>query len=265
LSGRWPWASNCDNSQWACVGAIIPETAERPAGTGWFLVPMDELVIDQDSWFVSGMQGTGSKTIYAASPLFVPTHRVIYFDDIADRKAPGCLIGNNSPALFAFSTFGGATLAGPVLGMAQGALNLFAGAMKDKLRVAMKPGVKLTAGQNPFVQERLGRAQAMINCAFVSLTSTLEQSEERIFAGKAPGVDERIRVRMALVQSVRLSVDAVNLIMETAGASAADSHLPLQRFWRDINAAVRHISFDTTTLFPVAGQHILGLEPKMGY
>ena len=226
---------------------------------------MSDLCIDQTSWFVSGMQGTGSKTLFAEEPVFVPGHRVIYFDDIADRKVPGCAIPGNTPADFAFSTFGGAALAGPVLGMAQGALNLFAASMRDKLRVSMKPGMKMTAGQNPFVQERIGRAQAMINSAFVTLVATLEQVEAKIFTGEAPTVDDRILIRRSIVFSVRQAVESTNLFMELAGASAADSDLPLQRFWRDINAASRHVRFDGPAAFSMAGQHLLGLPPMGAY
>lgn len=263
--GRWPWVSNCDNSHWAYVSAILPEMDGRTAGTGWFLVPMSELEIDQKSWFVSGMQGTGSKVLVAEKPVFVPSHRVLYFDDIGPRKAPGCAIPGNAPSQFAFFPFGGAVLAGPVLGMAQGALNLFAGAMKDKLRTAMKPGANMSAAQNPFVQERIGRAQAMIHAAHVSLVAALEQAEEKILAGEMLSVDDRIMVRRCIVFSVRLATDAANLVMEVAGASAADSDLPLQRFWRDINAASRHLNFDGPAVFSMAGQHLLGLEPKGAY
>jgi resorcinol 4-hydroxylase (FADH2) len=263
--GRWPWVSNCDNSQWAYVSAILPEMDGRPAGTGWFLVPMSELQIDQKSWFVSGMQGTGSKVVFAEEPVFVPAHRVIHFDDIGPRKAPGCAIPGNLPSQFSFFPFGGAALAGPVLGMAQGALNLFAGAMKDKLRTAMKPGANMTAGQSPFVQERIGRAEAMIHAAYLSLVGALEQVEKGVLAGEMPSVDDRIMVRRTIVFSVRLATDAVNHLMELAGASAADSDLPLQRFWRDINAASRHLNFDAPGVFSMAGQHLLGLEPRGAY
>lgn len=74
-------------------------------------------------------------------------------------------------------------------------------------------------------------------------------------------MNERIRVRGALVNAARQSADAVNLFMEMAGASAADSQLPLQRFWRDINAAARHASLDASGVSSMVGRDILGLEP----
>lgn len=265
ISGRWPWASNCENSQWAFVSALIPDSDGKPTGTGWFLAPMTDLHVDQNSWFVSGMQGSGSKTLYADTPIFVPSYRVIRFDDIAERKVPGCRLPGNSPADFSFSTFGGAALVGPVLGMAQGAVNWFTDFVKQKLRVAMRPGAPMTAGQNPFVQERLGRAQAAIDAAVLSLVATLERIEEGVFAGNIPSVSDRIQVRSGLVYSARLAVDATNGLMELAGATAADTALPLQRFWRDINAASRHISLDGPGVFSMAGRHLLGMDPAGGF
>jgi len=259
--GLWPFASNCDNSQWAFVAANVPEVNGRQPGVCWFLLPTTELSIDQKSWVVSGMQGTGSKTLVAHEPVFVPAHRVIYYDDIAERKTPGFAVPGNTPAGFAFSTFGATALAGPILGMAQGALNLFIAATREKLRLTMRPGMTVPAGQSPFVQERIGRSQAMIRAALASLVQTLEGVEAKIFAGEAPSLDDRILVRAAIVASVRQAVDATNAFVEAAGAAAADSTLPLQRFWRDINAASRHVSFDAPAAFSMSGQHLLGLQP----
>jgi len=261
IKGRWPWASNCENSAWAFVSALLPEADGTAGGVGWFMVPLSQLAIDQDSWFVSGMQGTGSKTLYADAPIFVPAVRTIRFDDIATRRVPGCSVPANPMANFAFSTFGAAGLLGPIIGMARGALDCFVEATKAKVRVSMRPGAPTPAGQNPFVQERIGRAGAMIDAALTVALAELQAAEQQVFATGQLGIDERIRVRRTFGFCVRQAVDAVCLVTEMAGASAADSRLPLQRFWRDINAASRHVSFDVPGINTMSGQHTLGLPP----
>jgi len=261
IRGRWPWASNCDNSAWAFVSARIPEADSSGGGVAWFMVPIEQLVIDQNSWHVCGMQGTGSKTLCADEPIFVPAARAIRFDDITARRVPGCVVPANPMANFAFSTFGAAGLLGPILGMAKGALDLFVEATKAKVRVSMRPGSPVPAGQSPFIQERIGRAAAMIDAGQRLAVAELESAEQQVFATGQLGVDERIRVRRTFGFCVRQAVDAVNLVAEVAGASASDSSLPLQRFWRDINAGARHVSFDVAGINMMAGQHALGLPP----
>lgn len=259
--GRWPFGSNCDNSQWAFLSAGLPSEGDGPSATTWFLVPMSELKTDEDSWFVSGMQGTGSKTLSADEPIFVPEHRVIRFDDVATRAVPGCSIEGNTPANFSFSTFGACSLIGPILGMAKGALDWYVQMTKEKIRITMKAGLKLSAGQSPFAQERIGQASVMIESALAFALAEVEAAEQKVFSGEELTVSERIRVRAALVNAARQSVEAVNLFMVIAGASAADSNLPLQRFWRDINAAARHASLDTSGVSSLVGQDLLGLPP----
>ena len=59
LSGRWSFASGCDNAQWGIFGGIIP-FADGPK-PGFFLVPRSDFTIFDD-WNPMGLAGTGSKT-----------------------------------------------------------------------------------------------------------------------------------------------------------------------------------------------------------
>jgi len=68
VSGRWSFSSGCDASSWAMVavgGAV-------PAATLWLLLPRGDYEI-VDTWFASGMRGTGSKDIVVRD-VFVPGH-----------------------------------------------------------------------------------------------------------------------------------------------------------------------------------------------
>ncbi|MEC8857432.1 MAG: acyl-CoA dehydrogenase family protein, partial [Chloroflexota bacterium] len=69
LTGRWEFSSGCDSASWLILGA---------AGIGertWMLVPSQDFEI-VDTWFVSGLRGTGSKDI-VIEDAFVPSHRVL--------------------------------------------------------------------------------------------------------------------------------------------------------------------------------------------
>jgi resorcinol 4-hydroxylase (FADH2) len=257
LSGRWPFASNCENSQWAIISAIVPEADGQPSGPGWFLTPIDPLHIDQDTWHVSGLAGTGSKTLYTEEPVFVPARRLVRLSDIVGVTTPGTSIPDNPLAGFGWTTFGGAALVAPLLGMARGALDWYGEYMRSKIR----PGATSTAAHNPHNQVRAGRASADIDAALALLLNTLESAEQVVFGGGRLDTETRVAVRRAIGYAASQSVQAVNTLAEAAGASSTDLSLPLQRHWRDVNAGARHVSLDEPGIMSMVGQQLFGLTP----
>ncbi|HUN38069.1 MAG TPA: acyl-CoA dehydrogenase family protein [Trebonia sp.] len=257
LHGRWPFASNCDNSSWSVISAIIPEHDGIPSGPGWFLTPMTTLEIDPDSWQVAGLQGTGSKTLYADEPVFVPSYRMVRLSDVIALTTPGAAIEGNVLARFGFSTFGGAGLVSPLLGMARGALDWFTQNMRSKIR----PGSPGTGANSPFVQARTGRAAAAIDAAVTLLLADLAAAEDLVRRGGALDVAGRIRIRRDIGFAARVAVDAVNSLYEAAGASSSSLDQPIQRFWRDVNAGARHVGLEDQSIMAMAGQQLLGLQP----
>lgn len=261
VHGRWPFGSNCDSADWMFVSATLPPSGDKPADVGWFMVPAAELAIDHDSWRVSGMQGTGSKTLLADQPLFVPEHRVIRFSDVMKVSTPGRAIEGNTMAHFGFTTFGATTLVAPMLGMAQGALDWFVGAMAKKAKTSLKPGGAGLVAQSPFVQARVGAASAAIDSAMTLLLADLAPVEAKILAGGTLEPAERIRIRRDIGFAAQQAVHAVNLLFEGAGGSATALDTPIQRFWRDINAAARHASLEVQPIYALYGEERFGLPP----
>jgi resorcinol 4-hydroxylase (FADH2) len=260
--GRWPFASNCDNSDWLFVSALLPEAEGQPSSVGWFMVPRADLGIDQDSWHVAGMQGTGSKTLLADHPVFVPAHRVIRFADVERGTTPGRGIAGNVMAGFNFATMGAVTLVAPLLGTAQAALDWYSEAMRVKVKASLKPGAPMSVAQSPQAQARAGEAQVRIDAALALLLADLAPLEAQVRAGEDLAVADRVRIRRDIGFAARAAADAVNLLFEGAGAASAALDAPIQRHWRDINAAARHASLDTQAIYALVGQVCFGLDPK---
>ena len=72
---------------------------------------------------------------------------------------------------------------------------------------------------------------------------------------------ERVLVRRDIGFAARQAADAVNLLFEGAGVASAALDMPIQRHWRDINAAAGHAGRDVQTICALAGQVCFGLEP----
>jgi alkylation response protein AidB-like acyl-CoA dehydrogenase len=259
IAGAWHYASNCENSQWLMLGAAAPN-ANGPPDIMWCLVPITDVVVDQDSWFTSGLQGTGSKTVRIATPRFVPDHRLVRFADITAGTTPGSKIENNIMSCLGFTTFGPTSLAAPVLGMAQGALEAFIQMAQTKVR-AVTPGTMVPIANSPVIQGAIGAASATVASAFTLLLTSVTAAENKLRRGIPLEVAERVAVRRNQGFAAQQSVAVVNDLFAREGAAGSDLAAPLQRFWRDANAAALHLSLDWETLAAMDGQLKLGRDP----
>ena len=259
LAGAWPYASNCENSQWLMLGALVP-SSKGPPDVMWCLVPFADMAVDQDTWFTSGLQGTGSKTVRIDQPVFVPDHRMVRFADIVAGTVPGKQIENNNMSHLGFTTFGPTALVSPILGMARGALDAFIDMAKTKVRAA-KPGVMVSMSGSPLIQTRLGSASATIEAAFTLLLTGVAAAEGKVRRGVPLEIGERIAIRRNQGFAANQSVNVVNDLYAKEGAAGSDLTAPLQRFWRDANAAALHLSLDWEPIAAMYGQQQLGLEP----
>ena len=87
VSGMWTFCSGCDHARWMVFGVGIAEQDQTPKETGFVLIPVDQVEID-NSWNVIGLKGTGSKNA-AVADVFVPTHRMVTLADAQAGAAAG--------------------------------------------------------------------------------------------------------------------------------------------------------------------------------
>jgi resorcinol 4-hydroxylase (FADH2) len=260
ISGSWPYASGVDSAAWLILAVLIPGkgTAPTPA---WCLVPVSDVVVDHDSWNVSGLEGTGSKTLAIFDPVFVPKHRMLPIGAVFSGKVPGLEVPGNHQARFGFPTFGPTALVSPIVGMAQGALDAFTETARNAQRMA-RPGVFEKVAESPLIQSLIGQAAARIDAAQTLMVTSLREGQEIVRAGGTLDIEQRVRIRRNHGFAARTSAEVVNDIFVKVGAAAIDEKNRVQRFWRDANAAALHTSIDWDTLSALYGTQQLGLQPQ---
>jgi 3-hydroxy-9,10-secoandrosta-1,3,5(10)-triene-9,17-dione monooxygenase len=219
------------------------------------------VVIDHGSWNVSGLQGTGSKTVGIVDPVFVPKHRVLPLGAIFSGKVPGLEVPGNHQARFGYPTFGPTALVSPIVGMAQGALDAFTETARGARRMA-RPGVFEKVAESPLIQSLIGQAAARIDAARTLMVTSLQEGQDIVRTGGTLDVEQRVRIRRNHGFAARTSSEVVNEIFAKSGAAAADETNRVQRFWRDANAAALHASIDWDTLSALYGTQQLGLQPQ---
>ena len=101
----------------------------------------------------------------------------------------------------------------------------------------------------------------MIESALTLLLTSVAAAEEKVRRGHPLQVGERVAIRRNQGFAAKQSVAVVNDLFAKEGASGSDLAAPLQRFWRDVNAAALHLSLDWESIATMYGQQRLGLEP----
>ena len=165
IKGKWSFASNVDNSQWALLGVHFPVTSplDKPSA-GFLLVPRNEWEIEDD-WHVMGQSGTGSKSIVMKADVFVPEHRKITFAELSSGNPPG-LKDNPHPIYgIPFLSAVPVCLVAPILGTLQGAIDTFVELCESRVtRGAVAGGGSSLRDFFP-VQSRLAEACASLDAA----------------------------------------------------------------------------------------------------
>jgi 3-hydroxy-9,10-secoandrosta-1,3,5(10)-triene-9,17-dione monooxygenase len=218
VSGRWGFSSGCDAASWVMVA-----TGTQTAMT-WLLLPRADYDI-VDTWFASGMRGSGSKDVVVENA-FVPAHRAMDPNRAGETDFTGWELHKRVSYRVPLRALTGWDLAAPIVGMAQGAIDAL---------VARHRGTESVA-----LQLRLAEASAEVDAARVLHRHDIREMLERAARGDAFTGMDRARYRRDKAFVTRLCVAAVNRLFEASGARAVLDTDPAQRFHRDVHAASHH-------------------------
>ena len=255
INGAWPYMSGSRQATWTQQGVVL-EGYDGPVvpGISMCYIPMSEFEI-KDTWFVSGMQGTGSDTAIAKD-VFIPEGQMVLMDERAGQidptkkhfGAPSDLI----PAVPMVRATGLAQLIGAVEAMLE---IVTADAGKPVLTTTIGP----RRGSGAFMRD-LGEAAALIDTAKTILFS-LTGKLDRIGLGEEFTLAEKAQHRAACAQIVETVHAASESLMFQAGSSAFSLEKPINRYWRDVSMALRHIQNIPTIGYEIHGRSLAGGDP----
>lgn len=259
VSARCQPLSGVHHSAWALVGFPTPEDAgiaQSPAPDGSpvadsmiALVPIQDTSIE-NTWHVAGMQGTGSDTA-VLEEVFVPAHRIISSTDLFSG---GCA-GNHPSERLAAGTvrsFLAVTIIGPVLGMAEAALDHTIKSLTDS-------STARASGRNePRIRLAVARAAGLIETATLHGYRAADDVEEGIRVARPLSATLQARIRMDIGTASRSAREAVNLLLDVGGPRSFSLSSPLQRIWRDVEAASRHMLLAPDRALDLYADDLLG-------
>ena len=249
VSGRWPFASGCQNAQWLAGHFVVYKDGAPVMSDGRPLMRAVTLPLErwriEETWHASGLAGTGS-------------HHVILDEVIVSEAESFDLLHGPScvPGLFECPIT-------PFLGSfhAAAATGIAAGAIADLAAVAGSGRRQLFATtdlrDSPVFQHDFGRLHAALRAARALMQVQVEEQWQRAMAGT---LDHKADFAESLQGSAWIHAtctDVVSGCYTLGGSSSVHNASPLQRRLRDIHATRQHI-FAQERFYARAGAHALG-------
>lgn len=255
VTGQWDFASGCQHANWFALNCVVADGNGTRMNAGGPLdglpelrmmtVPIEDVRV-VDNWSVIGLHGTGSNDV-AVSELFVPENRTFALVDQPCDPSPLCQFRSAMAVTFT-------PLAGHTLGMARGAMNAFqelAGASGTTMNMAL-------LRDRPQVQEVVGRAEAIISGARAYVLDSAGAMWEAMQSGEEGLGDRVLQTRLAVTHAVHESERAIDMLYHASGTNALRSSHLLERYFRDVNAAMMHAG-GLVANFEQGGRVALGL------
>jgi indole-3-acetate monooxygenase len=260
VSGRFPFVSGCQHSEWVWLGCVAMVDGKPLADgngvprTQQCLVKLSQCEI-LDTWYTTGLRGTGSNDLLVKD-VFVEAEHTFSFQDKDLIKRPG--------PLYAFPFMFVAKSSAVALGIARRAIELL-------IEIATnKTARRYTLGDHPepakmmrddvFIQEAVGRAETMLTAARAHLFEVIGDLWSTLVGGNEPTSVQIARFTTLHTYVVGVCVDVVQLVFKAAGGTAVYQKGPLDRCLRDVLTMNQHI-VGTLRTYEMAGRLLLGMEP----
>lgn len=266
VTGSWNYVSGIPYATHFIGNALI-KTESAPPQNVIFAAPRAH-VVQHDDWggdLTLGMRGSGSYSV-SLKDAFIPAHCVLPFTAFfakADQSTgtPGTRLHGNPMYLGQIMGPYHASLVAPIVGAARASL--------DELREIVTSKNTI---QPPFVprhlhydhQRILGQALTLTDAAEALLYQSCEMYMDLCRRWRDTGtpisLEDNFRLWGVLLHAGRLASEAVELIFQSAGSTAAKRGQPLQRYFRDVAMYRGHISAQYLNLASTIGRAHLGLK-----
>ncbi|WP_053213566.1 hypothetical protein [Pseudomonas sp. Q12-87] len=224
VNGTWRFSSGIEQATWLLLNAPVTDHDGTPGSERMLVVVSTRDVEILDTWDTCGMAATGSHDVLLRDVL-VPAEQVFRLEDIFAHRTselPGDYL--YSVPIVPFIT---TSLLGPVLGCAEGAYASYIESLRQQ---------KIPAP----ARERLAHSAAQLSAATALYTTLVSMLHESGQTRRSLSMDELLRLKRDRSYVARLCLQAIQRLVEHAGASSMTRDNTLHHQWRDLQAMVAH-------------------------
>lgn len=226
VNGTWRFSSGIEQATWLLLNAPVTAHDGTPGTERMLLVVSTRDVEILDTWDTCGMAATGSHDVLLRDVL-VPFEQVFRLEDIFGHRTselPGDYL--YSVPIVPFIT---TSLLGPLLGCAEGAYAGYIESLRQQNPPPCAPA-----------RERLAHSAAQLSAAAALYTTLVSMLHESGQLRRPLSTEELVRLKRDRSYVARLCLQAIQRLVEHAGASSMTRDNTLHRHWRDLQAMVAH-------------------------
>lgn len=243
FSGRWAWNSGGDHCTWSFLGGIVPGEGYRT-----FLLPRSYYRLE-DTWHSMGLKGTGSNDVVIDTPVFVPEYRTHKQMDGFLGNNPGNDYTDNPLYSIPWAQLFVRVVNTPAIGALDRAVKLFVKNLKTSSYDPSK------GGSDPDTLNRIARAANTVD----ELTCILDRNLDSMANGHL-SLEDRIKFRYQASLVIDRCIEAVDLLMDSAGGRSVYLGSELQQLFLDIHTARAHVANNPTTFGRNYANNLLGAK-----
>jgi alkylation response protein AidB-like acyl-CoA dehydrogenase len=252
VSGRWPLASGCEHAGWLGGNCLVFEgdaprmDAHIPGMPDFKLMffPSEDCKI-LDTWFSTGMRGTGSMD-FVAEDVFVPERRTFSLFT-APSRLPGPLykMGIDMQFLTALVTVG--------LGIARDSIDAFVELAREKT-----PTLSQTAlAVRPTVHAEVARAEALYQSSRAFVHEVAREMTAAVWTVGSVPEETEARRRLACLRAAEACEEVVDRMYRLGGVTSIQQGARLDRCLRDIHTVNQHFA-SSPVWWEKTGQYYFG-------
>lgn len=257
VEGRWSFSSGTDLCDWVVLGArVVGGGADGVPFMLHVMLPRADYEIDQGSWQVMGLEGTGSKDV-VIDGAFVPEHRTIDAVKVMDGRAAAESGRDQALYRMPWSTIFPCSVAAGLLGIAEGVLAHALDYQRSRTNAVGTAQVS-----DPHSRATLGEAAADLRGSRAQLLHGVGELYEAIAAGHEVTLAERVAMRRDQVRLAWRAVEAADRAFTCCGGNAVRLDKPVQRFWRAMHAGMNHAVFVPGPVYDDAAGMLMGEKPS---
>ena len=253
LTGRWRYATGVSNSDWVGVTATIED---RP-GMFNFTLPVEAIVV-HDTWHTSGMRGTGSHDV-STEDAFVPTEMVMDRSAYLSADNPGRKVHDYEWLRYRSDEPLGLILPALALGAAERCLEIYAETIATK-RAPFSSVPQITLAS---AQIRYARATGLVRTAQALLQGIITMLLAASSRGDVLTQQQRAFLRLDAMHCAHNAQAAIQTVARGSGASMYLVSNDIQRYQRDIDVLLGHLTLDQDWVEEMSGRLLLGIDGEL--
>jgi indole-3-acetate monooxygenase len=241
VDGRWNWGSGSQHAQWICGGAIDADGDQH-----LMFFPASDVTI-HDTWFTSGLRGSGSNE-FSVTGALAPLRRTMQ---------PGVTkpVVDTPLAHFPNFTLLSVGVAAVSLGIARRALN----ELVEFAESSRPQFSRRTIAEHASAQTELARAESTLRAARAFVHDEVSNAWSRATSGLAVDVATRGRIRLAAAHATEAAVAATTTAYTLGGGASVYESSALQRCLRDVHVPTQHIMVNPR-MYETLGKLCFGID-----